>query len=61
MIKKITLFYLFNFVITSSFCQIVINEYSAANLNTVIDNFNKTEDWVEFYNLGSDTVGLSNY
>ncbi len=41
--------------------QIVINEYSAANLHRIYDNFKSTEDWIELYNAGPDTVNIGNY
>ena len=41
--------------------QIVINEYSASNLDGYLDNYNKYEDWIELYNTGSTTVNLEGY
>jgi hypothetical protein len=41
--------------------QIVINEYSAANLNGPIDDFKKTEDWIEIYNVGNDTINIGEF
>jgi hypothetical protein len=41
--------------------QVVINEYSCANLNTVTDFYNDYEDWFELYNAGSAPVDLTNY
>ncbi len=41
--------------------QIVINEYSASNLNTNTDSFNKTEDWVELYNSGPSEQDISGW
>ncbi len=41
--------------------QLVINEYSTANLNTVADNFGQYEDWFEIYNAGSVDVPLTGY
>ncbi len=34
----------------SAFTQVVINEYSASNLNGFLDNYERTEDWIELYN-----------
>ncbi len=48
-------------IFATSKAQIVINEYSAANLNTVADNFGKFEDWVELYNAGNSSVDISGY
>ncbi len=43
------------------FGQVVINEYSAANLTGYLDNYAKTEDWVELYNSSNTSVDLSGY
>ena len=45
----------------ASTAQVVINEYSASNLNRFVDEFQKTEDWIELYNMGSKPVDLSGY
>ncbi len=37
--------------------QVVINEYSCANWRAILDYYQETEDWVEFYN--KDTVALN--
>ncbi|MBP6417649.1 MAG: lamin tail domain-containing protein, partial [Chitinophagaceae bacterium] len=41
--------------------QIVINEYSAANLSRDPDDFNKPEDWIELYNKGVNPVSLNGW
>lgn len=41
--------------------QVVVNEYSCANLNQYIDNFEKYEDWIELYNLTDAPVNLSGW
>jgi len=41
--------------------QIVINEYSASNLNQFIDENSKYEDWIELYNTSNQTVDLSGW
>ncbi|MEM9549138.1 MAG: CotH kinase family protein [Bacteroidota bacterium] len=41
--------------------QVHINEYSAANLQNFLDNYNRTEDWIELYNDGDVDVNLSGY
>ena len=41
--------------------QIVINEYSAANLSRDPDDFNKYEDWIELYNKGVNAVNLNGW
>lgn len=44
-----------------AFSQVVINEYSAANVTTVTDNFGEREDWFELYNAGGAPVDLTGY
>ena len=44
-----------------SHAQVVINEYSASNLSTVMDNYGNYEDWIELYNNGASAVNLSGY
>jgi hypothetical protein len=46
---------------TSGRAQVVINEFSAANLNGFLDAFEKTEDWIELYNTGSEAVDLGGW
>lgn len=41
--------------------QVVINEYSASNLETFPDGFGKYEDWIELYNTSDSPVDLSGY
>ncbi len=41
--------------------QVIINEFSAANMTTIFDNYGDNEDWVELYNAGSSTVDLEGY
>lgn len=45
----------------SVFSQIVINEFSASNLSTTTDNYNKNEDWIEVFNQGATPFDLSGY
>ena len=49
------------FCYTSTYAQVVINEYSASNLNSFADGFGKTEDWIELHNLGEEAVDISGY
>lgn len=44
-----------------STAQIVINEFSASNLNSFTDSFGKTEDWIELYNTSSTEVDISGW
>ncbi len=41
--------------------QIVINEYSCANINGPTDSFGENEDWVEFYNPTGTAFDLTGY
>ncbi len=41
--------------------QVVINEYSASNLNSFFDSFNRTEDWIELYNTANTDVDISGW
>ena len=45
----------------SASSQVVINEYSAANMDGITDNFGEREDWIELYNAGTQTVDLAGY
>lgn len=41
--------------------QVVINEYSAANLATILDNYGNNEDWIELYNTSASTVNIGGF
>ncbi len=59
--KKTILSFLF---ISAAFClqsQIVINEFSAANIDQFFNEFGEDEDWVELYNTSNDFVDLTGY
>ncbi len=45
----------------SSSAQVVINEVSASNQNTITDNYGENEDWVELYNTTAAPVDLSGW
>ncbi|MCE9539068.1 MAG: lamin tail domain-containing protein, partial [Bacteroidetes bacterium] len=51
---------IFSFISKGS-SQVVVNEYSCSNVNTTLDNYGETPDWVELYNIGSSTVSLTGY
>ncbi len=54
------LFFLLIYIpITSA--QIHINEYSASNLNSFMDSFGRTEDWIELYNSSDTEVNISGW
>ncbi|MEZ5046495.1 MAG: CotH kinase family protein [Chitinophagaceae bacterium] len=44
-----------------SHSQLVINEYSCSNTNTVTDSYGQYEDWVELYNNGASAVNITGY
>lgn len=63
MFKKIYSILLIAFLAinTNSEAQIVINEYSCANVTNYADNFSKYEDWFELFNSGTSPVNIGGY
>lgn len=60
--KVLSLFSLFILgTLNWSLAQVVINEYSASNLNQYVDNHSDYEDWIELYNTGATPVNLGGY
>lgn len=41
--------------------QVHINEYSASNLENFLDNYGRTEDWIELYNSSDSDVDISGW
>lgn len=41
--------------------QVIINEYSAANVNGITTQAGKHEDWVELYNTSNTAIDLVDY
>ena len=46
---------------SNSKAQVVINEYSAANLKQYADIYGKFEDWIELYNNSNATINIGGY
>jgi hypothetical protein len=62
LINKITLVISFFITFVSyNNAQVVINEYSAANLKTIADDFQGYEDWIELYNTATEDMDISGY
>lgn len=49
------------FMVNNLTAQAVLNEYSAANLSTTLDNYGKHEDWLELYNPGATALDIGNW
>lgn len=45
----------------SAVAQVVVNEYSCANLSQFPDQYGKYEDWIELFNTGAAPVNIGNY
>lgn len=41
--------------------QVVINEFSASNLNQYVDNHSDYNDWIELYNTSASSINLGGY
>ena len=60
--KKLLLFFsILIYGSVATLAQVVINEYSASNLESFTDSFGKTEDWIELYNTSSTAVDISGW
>ena len=60
-IKYILLSLFTSLLLFSIQAQVVINEYSCSNTNTISDNYNQYEDWFELYNTSSSTVNIGGF
>jgi len=58
---RLALFCLLLFPFSGLKAQVVINEYSAANLDRDLDDYGKHEDWIELYNAGASPVNLTGW
>jgi len=45
----------------SSHAQLVINEFSCANRNTITDDYGEYEDWIELFNPSGTAMDISGY
>ncbi len=45
----------------AAFTQLIVNEYSASNLSTIQDNYQKYEDWIELKNTSNSLINLEGY
>ncbi|MFT4544939.1 MAG: hypothetical protein ACI9UR_002047 [Bacteroidia bacterium] len=50
-----------SFLALTTQAQVVVNEFSASNLNQFQDNYLLYEDWVELYNTSSSSVNIGGY
>lgn len=53
--------FLFLIFFSTSFSQVVINEYSCSNIAGPTDAFGEREDWVELFNTSATPVDLTGY
>ena len=60
MIRNWIVFFCIFFVVKSD-CQVLINEYSAANYAAFTDNYGEYEDWLELYNPTSSPIDLNGW
>lgn len=60
-LKKVYLLALTLCICLSANAQLVINEYSASNLESFPDAFNRFEDWIELYNGSDQMMDISGY
>ncbi len=61
MYKHYLLILLACFSVCTLQAQVVINEFSAANHDDFLDNYDEYEDWVELYNTSNVAVDLTGY
>ena len=61
MLKKI--YFILSFLLSAFLVnsQVVINEYSASNFDSHLDNYGEYEDWVELYNTTNSDIDLNGW
>jgi len=55
------LLFLSLFLSSSLSAQLIINEGSNRNFNSLVDEYGDAEDWIELYNSGSESIDLFGY
>ena len=61
LLKKTNILLLFMCFSLSGIAQVLVNEYSASNLESFLDSYGRTEDWIELHNPSDDIIDLSGY
>jgi hypothetical protein len=59
--KHVYLLLFLLFISSTTFSQVVINEYSCSNISGPTDAYGDREDWVELYNTSASAVNLTGY
>jgi len=59
--KKYLFLLIFSAVINHLCAQVVINEFSAANYESHMDNYGEYEDWIELYNTTNSDIDLNGW
>lgn len=59
--RRFILLLVFVGVAFSASAQVVVNEFSASNLNQFQDNYNLYEDWIELHNTSSSSQNVGGY
>jgi hypothetical protein len=59
--RKISLNFLFLFLVFSTNAQLVINEVCSKNTSIIEDEFGETADWIELYNNTFTDINLAGY
>ena len=60
MLRKL-IFFVFALFVHNIFAQIVINEFSASNFDSHLDNYGEYEDWVELYSTTNSDGDLNGW
>jgi gliding motility-associated-like protein len=60
-LKGFTAILLMFCALSSAKGQVMVNEYSASNVSTMVDMFGQNEDWIELYNFTGSTMDISGF